>query len=136
MSRTQSQTLAQGVNTALFQLRLAFGIPLLTHHGLPLLRDFEHASHNFLPLFGLSSEFSFVLALLGQVACPLLVILGLWTRIAATGATFAMAVAFGLVHGATFAGEQSGELPYLYMSAFAAVAVAGPGRFAIDAAPK
>jgi uncharacterized membrane protein YphA (DoxX/SURF4 family) len=36
------------------------------------------------------------------------------------------------VHGASFGGEQSGELAFLYIVGASALSIMGPGRFAWD----
>jgi putative oxidoreductase len=73
------------------------------------------------------------LAIVGEVVCSLLLILGLFTRPAAIGGMVTMAVAFLLIHGGKLSGEGNGELAFLYLIGFTAILIAGPGRFSLDA---
>ena len=62
-----------------------------------------------------------------------LLILGLFTRLAALGSAFTMGVAFFLVHKAQLSGPDSGEMGLLYLGGFVALFIAGGGRFSCDA---
>jgi putative oxidoreductase len=43
-----------------------------------------------------------------------------------------MAVAFFGIHGGTLVGEGNGEMAFIYLAGFAALFIAGPGRFSFD----
>ncbi|WP_395715351.1 DoxX family protein [Prosthecobacter sp.] len=113
-------------------LRLGFGLTMLLNHGLPYLAHYEQEASHFLPLFGLDARQTLALAVFVEVVASLLVIVGLFTRLAAAALSFTMAVAFVMVHGASFVGEQSGELAFLYFIGAFAISIMGPGRFAWD----
>jgi putative oxidoreductase len=79
------------------------------------------------------------LVYVGEVAAPLLLILGLWTRVAALVVAGNMVVAVALVHmGELFAlGKQGGwalELQGMFLFAAVAVALLGAGRFSVGGA--
>lgn len=103
---------------------------MLTYHGMPYLKHFEQEAARFLPLFGLDASTTLVLVILAEVGAAFLLIVGLFTRLAALLISVTMAVAFIVVHGASFIGEQSGELAFLYFVGTAAISIMGSGRFA------
>jgi putative oxidoreductase len=65
-----------------------------------------------------------------EVVCAFFITIGLFSRAAAIPLIFTMAVAAFLVHGSDpFSGK---ELALSYLAAYAAILVAGPGKFSID----
>lgn len=116
----------------LLLLRLGMGLPMLGYHGIPYLSDFDQEAARFLPLFGLDSRSCLVMVIAAEVAAAFLMVVGLFTRLASLALATTMATAFFIVHGASFGGEQSGELAYLYLVAALAIGIMGPGRFAWD----
>lgn len=116
----------------LLLLRLGVGLPMLVHHGMPYLMHFDEEAARFLPLWGLDSGATLALALVAEVGAAALMVVGFFTKLASSAMAVAMAVAFVMVHGARFDGEQSGELAFLYLVGSAALSIMGPGRFAWD----
>ena len=116
----------------LLLLRLGVGLPMLVYHGMPYLAHFDQEAARFLPLFGFESSTTLALAIVAEVGAAFLMIVGLFTRLAAFLVAATMAVAFVMVHGASFSGEQSGELAFLYCVGAASISVMGSGRFAWD----
>jgi putative oxidoreductase len=62
-----------------------------------------------------------------------LVVLGLFTRVAALGAAATMGTAFWFAHKARLTGEGNGELAFVYLGVYLALFVAGGGKFSLDA---
>lgn len=118
---------------ALLLLRLWFGASMLLLHGWGKLANFSTYATKFADPFGLGQTTSLVLAIFGEVVCSVLLILGLYTRVAALGAGFTMAVAFWIAHGGKLSGPGNGEMAFLFLGAFTALFVAGAGRFSLDA---
>jgi putative oxidoreductase len=116
----------------LLMLRLGVGLPMLACHGMPYLTHFDQEAARFLPLFGLNASTTLVLAIVSEVGAAFLMVVGLFTRPAALLLAVNMAVAFVVVHGASFMGEQSGEPAFLYMIGAATISMMGPGRLAVD----
>lgn len=111
-------------------LRLGFGGSLLWQHGWPKLMHFSERLEGFPDPIGLGPAVSLVLILIAEVLCAALVVLGLWTRLAAIPPMIGMAVIAFVVHGDGTFGDR--EMPLLYLIAFAVLFLTGSGRFAID----
>jgi putative oxidoreductase len=117
----------------LLVLRLTLGLAMVWLHGLGKLTGFAQMSGQFPSVFGLGSSTSLVLAIVGEVVFPALIIVGLFTRFAALGTAITMAVAFFAIHGGALSGQSSGELAFLYMVGFGALIFSGAGRHSLDA---
>lgn len=79
---------------------------------------------------GIGSTPSLFLATLAEFVCPILIIFGFKTRLAAIPTAFTMAVAAFIAHGAD--PFQKKEMALLYLMAFVVIALAGPGKFSVD----
>jgi putative oxidoreductase len=117
-------------DVGLLVLRLWFGLSLLLLHGWGKLIGFQQMSGKFFDPLRIGHRNSLILALVGEVLCSSLVVLGLFTRFGALGAAITMGVAFFLVHNHSF---KVGELAYVYLAGFVALFLAGPGKFSLDA---
>ena len=111
--------LPRSSDAALLTLRLWHGTSLLMLHGWGKL--------------GLGKTTSLLLAIFGEVICSVLLILGLYTRAAALGSALTMATAFWFAHGGKLKGAGNGELAFIFLGVFAALFIAGAGRFSLDA---
>ena len=130
----QLNFLPHSVDAGLLILRLWFGLSLFLLHGKGKLMGFSTMSQKFPPLFGLSSSASLSMAIFTEVVAALLLVVGLFTRLAALNAVITFAVAFFIVHKASLAsGPGSGEPAFVYLAVFVTLLVAGPGRFSLDA---
>lgn len=116
----------------LLVLRLWFAGCLLANHGWGKLSRFSEMAGKFSDPLGVGSSVSLSLAIVGEVVCPILLIFGLWTRVAALGSGITMAVAWSVVHDMRFQNPGSGELAFLFLGAFVVLLIAGPGRFSAD----
>jgi putative oxidoreductase len=123
----------RSADLALLALRLWYGLALLLLHGWGKLAGFGEVSTKFSGMFGLGPKPTLALAVVGEVLCTALVVLGLWTRLAALGAGVTMFVAFWIVHGHKLTGPGSGEMAYVYLGGFVALFLAGGGRYSLDA---
>jgi putative oxidoreductase len=119
-------------DAGLLLLRLGVGLPMLLNHGLPYLSHFDLEAARFLPMFGLDAGTTLVLAIMAELGGAFLMVVGLFTRLAALVVAVTMMVAFVMVHGASFGGEQSGELAFLYIVGASALIIMGSGRFSWD----
>ena len=117
-------------NIALLLLRLVFGIAMCVNHGFPKLVGFAEKKEKFVNFLGLGSPATLVLVIFAEVFCPILIILGLFTRLSALPIVFAMGYAFFITHGGDFWGD--GESSALFMTAFSTILLCGPGRISVD----
>jgi putative oxidoreductase len=113
---------------ALLILRLGFGGLMLTH-GIPKLERLSNPEGFSDPL-GVGSTLSLILALIGEVVAPVLIIIGLKTKLAAIPATITMIVAAFIVHAGDPVGTK--EKALLFLFAFLVIFLAGPGKFSVD----
>lgn len=116
---------------ALLVLRLWIGGSMLCLHGWKKLVNFPAMAEKF-PAMVINSQVSLSLAVLGEVVASVFLILGLFSRLSALGGIATMAVAFFIAHGGKLSGEGSGEMAFLYLAAYVALFLAGPGRFSLD----
>jgi len=117
---------------ALFLLRVWFGLLLFVKHGFDKATNFNRLSGHFADPFHIGPTASLLLVLFAEVVCALLVALGLWTRLAAAVVVINLSVAFAFAHHFQLFGPRSGELAFVFLGGFLAIAIAGPGRWSLD----
>lgn len=122
----QNTTLSLG----LLALRLGFGSLMLTH-GIPKLMAYSTLSSQFPDPIGVGSQLSLLLAIGAEVGCSLLLILGLFTRLATLPLIITMLVAALIVHGADPLAKKEAALTFLI--SYVTLLLTGPGRYALDA---
>ncbi len=113
---------------AMLILRLSLGATMLLAHGLPKLNGFPNAE--FPDPLGVGAVFSLALTIFAEVICSLLLMLGLWTRLALIPLMATMFVAFFLVHSDD--PFRNKELALLYLFGYTTLFAGGPGSFAVD----
>lgn len=117
-------------NLWLLIYRVALSAFMLTH-GIPKLeRLLSGSGGNFPDPLGIGSNLSLILTVFGEVVAPVLVMIGLSTRLSAVPVAFAMGVAAFVVHGADpFARK---ELSLLFLLGFLTIIIMGGGRYSLD----
>ena len=125
--------LPRSADVGLLLVRVWFGGAMAILHGWDKLMNFSTYSGQFMKFLGLNQSISLGLAIFGELVCPALLVLGLFTRFAALGAGITMAVAFWMGHGGKLSGPGSGEMAFLFLGAYAALFLAGGGKFSVDA---
>jgi len=133
-SITSPRTASPGVDVAKMLLRVMLG-GLILLHGISKIRGGPGFILDIVDKAGLPEPFGY-LVYVGEVLAPILVIVGLWTRLAALVIAINMIVAVLLVHmGELFSLNESGgwalELQGLYLVVAIAVALLGAGRYSI-----
>lgn len=114
----------------LLALRLLFGVPLSFRHGWPTVMDWWRGEISYPDPLGLGESLTMLIMGTVEAICPIFVIVGFFTRIAAFFVAFGFVVAVLVAHASDpFAVR---ELAYMYMSGFFAVFLLGPGKFSID----
>ncbi len=79
---------------------------------------------------GIGAAPSLFLAVIGELVCPIIIILGFKTRWAAFPAAITMAVAAFITHGADPLAKK--ELALLYLTSFVVIMLVGPGKYSFD----
>jgi putative oxidoreductase len=117
-------------NVASLLLRLTFGLLLCINHGFEKLLHFSKLEYTFADPFHIGHRWTLVCSIFAEVFCSLLLTLGLFTRVAALLLVINMSVAAFIIHK-----DQSlsiHEPALLYLSAFFAILMVGPGRISVD----
>lgn len=109
-------------------MRLVFGGTMAMSHGYGKLTGMSAAK--FPDPLGIGNAASYWGAVGGEFFCCVLIVLGLFTRIACVPAMFTMGVAFFVVHKADK--FQTKELAFLYLCAFTIMLLLGPGKYSLD----
>ena len=121
-------------NAAKLLIRLGAGGMMLTH-GIPKIgRLFGEGPVKFADPFGLGPEISLVLAIIAEVICAVLVMVGFKTRIATIPLMLTMLTAAFYAHWNDPFGKK--ELPLLFFLVFLAILIMGPGKYALDSLKK
>lgn len=116
-------------NLSLLILRLSGGLMILTH-GYPKFLKILNGDFSFADPLGLGQEVSLVSAVFAEFICAILVILGLYTRLASVPVLFTMLVAALIVHSDDPFARQ--ELGLLYATIFTVTALNGGGNYSLD----
>jgi putative oxidoreductase len=110
-------------------LRIVPSLFMLTH-GFPKFQNLISGDIKFGDPIGIGATLSLILAVIGELVCPILIIIGYKTRWAALPAAITMAVAAFIVHTADPFGKK--ELALLYLTFFVVIMMVGPGKYSID----
>lgn len=113
-------------------LRVVFGGLIAYRHGWPKLVGFSEYASKFADPFGLGQRISLGLTVFAELFCGALLVLGLVTRLATIPLIICMSVIIFMIHGADGLAKQ--EMPILFLAAFVAILITGPGKYSIDGA--
>ncbi len=129
---TNSNSTARDV--AILLLRIVLGV-LILMHGIAKLNSGPGAVLDTVVKAGLPAAIAY-LVYVGEVLAPVLLILGVWTRLAALVVAINMVFAVVLVHtGQLLSLAKTGgyalELQAIYLTVAMAIALLGAGRFSV-----
>jgi putative oxidoreductase len=119
------------IDAGLLWLRVAGSALLFYVHGLPKLLHLQAELARIEDPFGLGAPVSLAAAIAAEVLCPVLVACGLFTRAASLPVLAVLAVAMLAVHPGWSIAE--GQFGWLLIVIYVTIALAGPGRWSIDA---
>jgi putative oxidoreductase len=123
---------AHGRDLAALLLRVTFGLFLVVNHGWGKLMKWDEKHATFSDPLHISPPLSMAGTIAGELFFPLLVIAGVYTRLATLPVIFTMVVAAVLVHSDSILDK--GEHALLFAFGYAAIALLGPGNYSIDGA--
>jgi len=115
---------------ALLFARLLSGSFILFGHGWGKFASFSERIQSFADPIGIGGELSFILIFFAEFVCSILLILGLFTRLAVIPLIIGMSVIAFVVHGPDLWSAK--ELPLLYAILFSTILIGGPGRYSLD----
>jgi putative oxidoreductase len=120
-------TLKSNIGLALLRILPA---AFMLAHGIPKLQKMIGGDFGFADPIGIGAAPTLFLAVIAEVVCPILIIIGFKTRWSAVLPAVTMLVAGLLVHGADPFAKK--EMALLYLVIFIAVIFLGPGKYSID----
>lgn len=112
--------------------RVIFGLTLCVVHGWGKVVHFSDMAAHFPDPLHIGAKFTVLFAILSDLVCSLLIVIGVATRWAALIVAINTGAAFLLVHKFTLFGPHSGELALLFFAWALAVLIMGPGRYSVD----
>lgn len=118
------------VDKALLLNRILVSSSLLFIHGLAKLKHFHAGGNEFPDPFHWGPDFTFYFACFATVFCPLLIMAGVFTRIAAAFALSITLTGLLLVHAHDPLVIK--DTPYIYSVALATIFLLGPGKYSLD----
>lgn len=117
---------------ALLLMRLVFGGAMLGAHGIRKIQRMTSGEPiKFGDPLGIGQELSLYLVVFSEGICALLIIVGLFTRLASIPLILTMLVVIFIVHWEDPFSDM--ELPLLYLVGFSLLLAFGGGRFSLDA---
>ncbi|WP_342686557.1 DoxX family protein [Aequorivita flava] len=130
MNIFNSGTYPKQLDILLLILRLTAGIFMLTHGMGKFQTLFGSEPIQFLDPLGVGATASLALTVFAEVACSILLIFGMGTRLAALPLLITMGVATFIIHSNDGFAKQ--ELPLLYAVIYITIIVMGAGKYSID----
>lgn len=127
MSTKYSKT---GFNLGTLILRVCLGAVMIPGHGWAKLSKFSEMQDKFMNFMGLGTQISLGLAVFAEFFCAILIVLGLFTRLATIPLIILMTVAVTMAHGTDIFGEA--QFPFILLAGFITVFILGPGKISID----
>lgn len=113
----------------LLVIRIFIGFAMLSH-GFPKLQMLIEGKKDFYDFLGMGPQITLGLTVFAEFACSILLILGLFSRIALGFLIFTMVIAGFVVHSADPFEKQ--ELSLVYLCIYLMLMVFGTGNFSVD----
>ncbi|AZA57518.1 DoxX family protein [Chryseobacterium shandongense] len=128
LNTTNSNTVFKDI--ILLLVRVFIGFAMLSH-GFPKLQMLlEGGKIEFFDFLGLGPTISLTLTVFAEFVCSILLILGLFTRVALGFLIFTMIIAGFVVHGAD--PFEKREMSLIYLSVYLVLMTFGPGNISVD----
>jgi putative oxidoreductase len=117
-------------NFAMLVQRVVTGLLLIMAHGLSKISNFSEMSGTFFDPFHIGHRNSLILSIFAEIFCSMLLVLGLFTRIAALIILLDLSVAVFMYHK----GQplKNVDLGIIYLTGVFSILLVGPGRVSVD----
>lgn len=120
----------QSLDLGILLIRIAVAAMMLAH-GIPkMITLFSGGAVQFPSVFGMSPELSLGLAVFAEVACSVLILVGLGTRFAVIPLAITMMIAAFSIHAEDPFAKK--ELALHYLVAYAVLFFTGSGKYSLD----
>ena len=119
------------VSIGLLLLLVFAGFSMMTHGYPKLQKLLADGEADFMSFMGLSPDISLALAVFAEFVCSILIVLGLFTRVAVVPLLITMLTAATFVHSGDLYSKK--ELALAYFFIYVMLLIAGSGRFSVDA---
>ncbi|WP_295230716.1 DoxX family protein [uncultured Chryseobacterium sp.] len=113
----------------LLAVRVFIGFAMLSH-GFPKLQMLIEGKTDFYDFLGMGPQVTLGLTVFAEFVCSILLILGLFSRVALGFLIFTMLIAGFVVHSADPFEKQ--EMSLIYLSIYLMLMVFGAGKFSVD----
>jgi putative oxidoreductase len=110
-------------------LRVGISALMITH-GYDKLTHFLTGDHSFPDPIGLGPELSYILTIFAEFVCSILIILGLFTRLALIPLLINMFVIVLIIHAEDSFDKKEHAISFLVT--YLTLLLTGPGRFSVD----
>ena len=120
---------AGAFNTAMLFLRIVAG-GLMLVHGYDKMVHFNETAAHMMNFMGIGSKASTALVIFAEFFCSMLLILGLFTRLACIPLIICMSVALFMAHKGDFLGQ--GQVAALFLTCYIVLLLVGAGKVSVD----
>lgn len=128
LNRTPSNSVLKDI--ILLAVRVFIGFAMLSH-GFPKLQMLlEGGDIKFFDFLGMGPAVSLTLTVFAEFVCSILLILGLFTRVALGFLLFTMIIAAFFIHGAD--PFEKREMSLIYLSVYLLLMAFGAGKISVD----
>jgi len=110
-------------------LRASGALFLLWVHGVPKVLNYNEQLQLIEDPFHLGAHVTLLLAIFAEVLCPVLIVAGVWVRLACLPILAVLLIAMVVVHPQWTVFE--GQFGWLLLIIITSVLIAGPGRFTL-----
>ncbi|RKU02064.1 LysR family transcriptional regulator [Burkholderia sp. Nafp2/4-1b] len=129
MKPAQPDLSRHATDLGLLFLRVSASLLLIVVHGLPKVIHYTSEAAAIEDPFHLGRTLSILFAIFAELVCPIFMIVGLWTRVAALPVMIVTIVALVFVHPDW--SLRDGQFAWMLLILFGTVAIAGAGRYAL-----